>query len=89
VSTTSFTAIYDRFLGKITDDMYLEVTPEETIRDLQFLLIDAIPNFEFPRCDLSNYTIATEVKNADEVEDVDFILRPIWNDLDDMLSEEG
>lgn len=69
--------------------MYLEVTPEETIRDLQFLLIDAIPNFEFPRCDLSDYTITTEVKNADEVEDVDFILRPIWNDLDDFLDENA
>lgn len=32
--TTSFTAVYERFLGKITDDMYVELTPEDTVRDL-------------------------------------------------------
>ena len=46
---TSFTSVYDRFLGKITDDMYMELTPEDTIKDLRNLLIDAIPGFEFPR----------------------------------------
>lgn len=46
---TEFSKVYNRFLGKITDDMYIELTPEDTIRDLQNLLIDAIPNFEFPR----------------------------------------
>ena len=30
---TQFTTVYNRFLGKITDDMYLELTPEDTIRD--------------------------------------------------------
>jgi hypothetical protein len=30
---TSFQTIIDCFLGKITDDMYLELTPEDTIRD--------------------------------------------------------
>ena len=29
--------------------MYMELTPQDTIKDLQNLLIDAIPNFEFPR----------------------------------------
>ena len=53
---TPFTEIYDRFLGKITDDMYLELTPQDTYRDLQSLLVDAIPGFEFPRKVLS-YTI--------------------------------
>ena len=53
---TPFAEIYDRFLGKITDDMYLELTPQDTYRDLQALLVDAIPGFEFPRKVLS-YTI--------------------------------
>ena len=39
---TQFTTVYNRFLGKITDDMYLELTPEDTVRDLQNLLLDAI-----------------------------------------------
>jgi len=32
---TSFEAIYDRFLSKITDDMYLELTEEDTLRDIK------------------------------------------------------
>jgi hypothetical protein len=46
---TKFVKVYDRFLGKITDDMYLELTPEDTVRDMRTLLLDAIPGFEFPR----------------------------------------
>ena len=58
---TLFASVYDRFLGKITDDMYMELTPMDTIRDLQKLLIDAIPGFEFPRKALSyNILIDTE-----------------------------
>ena len=54
---TPFTDVYNRFLGKITDDMYVELTPEDTIRDLRKMLIDAIPNFEFPRHNLYDYEI--------------------------------
>jgi hypothetical protein len=46
---TSFSSVYNRFLGKITDDMYMELTPDDTIRDLRSLLIEAVPGFEFPR----------------------------------------
>ena len=53
---TPFIEVYNRFLGKITDDMYVELTPQDTLRDLQHLLIDAIPGFEFPRKDLAQYT---------------------------------
>jgi hypothetical protein len=31
---TEFATVYSRFLGKITDDMYLELTPEDTVKDL-------------------------------------------------------
>jgi len=54
---TLFTQVYNCFLGKITDDMYMELTPQDTIRDLRNLLIDAIPGFEFPKKNLLNYTI--------------------------------
>lgn len=46
---TSFQEVYDRFLGKITDDMYMEWTEEDTRNDLENILMDAIPGFEFPR----------------------------------------
>jgi hypothetical protein len=54
---TEFTEIYNRFLGKITDDMYVELTPEDTVKDLRNMLIDAIPGFEFPRHDLYDNSI--------------------------------
>ena len=77
---TQFTDIYNRFLGKITDDMYLELTPEETIKDLRNLLIDAIPGFEFPRKNLSNYTINQEIKPEDEVMEDEMIIGVLWDD---------
>ena len=77
---TQFTEIYNRFLGKITDDMYVELTPEDTIKDLRNLLIDAIPGFEFPRKVLSNYTIDQEIKPEDEVIEGEFIIGLLWDD---------
>ena len=44
---TTFKEIYDRFFGKITDDMYVEWTKEDTEKDVKNILIDAIPGFEF------------------------------------------
>lgn len=48
---TPFSRIYDKFFGKITDDMYeaAEWTKEETEADVKNILLDAIPGFEFPR----------------------------------------
>ena len=54
---TKFAQVYNRFLGKITDDMYMELTPEDTMKDLQNLLIHSIPGFEFPRQVLTNYFV--------------------------------
>jgi hypothetical protein len=54
---TLFATVYNRFLGKVTDDMYLELTPADTLKDLQNLLIDALPGFEFPRKNLMDYSI--------------------------------
>lgn len=78
---TPFTDIYNRFLGKITDDMYVELTPQDTIRDLRNMLIDAIPGFEFPRHHLYDYTIATEEKPENEVLTSDFILGMLWDEM--------
>ena len=80
---TKFSAVYNRFLGKITDDMYMELTPEDTIKDLQNLLIEAIPGFEFPRKPLYDYTIQTKVVPESEVSDGDFIIGVIWHELTD------
>ena len=78
---TPFVDVYNRFLGKITDDMYVELTPQDTIRDLRNLIIDAIPGFEFPRHDLYNYIIESEIKREDEVRTSDFIIGMLWDDI--------
>ena len=78
---TPFTDVYNRFLGKITDDMYVELTPQDTIRDLRNLIIDAIPGFEFPRHNLYDYIIQTEIKDEDKVLTSDFIIGLVWDDM--------
>ena len=78
---TPFVDVYNRFLGKITDDMYVELTPQDTIRDLRNMIVDAIPGFEFPRLNLYDYTIETEIKDEDKVLTTDFILGMLWDEM--------
>ena len=70
---TTFAEVYNRFLGKITDDMYMELTPQDTIRDLRNLILNALPGFEFPRKTLE-FVINTATKSASEVEEADFVI---------------
>lgn len=60
--------------------MYVELTPEDTVKDLRNMLIDAIPGFEFPRHDLYDYTIGQEIKPEDEVTPDEFIIGILWDD---------
>lgn len=64
MNKTPFFKVYDSFLSKITDDMYMELTELETFRLLQDLLVSAIPYFEFPRVNINDY-------NEDEIIDED------------------
>ena len=79
---TQFTTVYNRFLGKITDDMYLELSPEDTVRDLQNLLLDAIPGFEFPRCNLYDNHIEVVQIQEDLITKEDFVIGVVWNEED-------
>ena len=81
---TLFATVYNRFLGTITDDMYLELTPEDTIKDLQNLLIAAIPGFEFPRQNLYNYKIDVTKIAEDELLPDDFVLGTVWGEIPDL-----
>ena len=65
-NTTPFSDVYDSFLSKITDDMYMELTQEDTYKMLEDLLISSIPKFEFPRINLFDYVRGTteEVETA-------------------------
>ena len=64
LNTTPFSLVYDSFLSKITDDMYMELNELDTYRMLQELLITAIPKFEFPRVRLDDYEIE-EITNQE------------------------
>lgn len=60
---TPFQKIYDCFLSKITDDMYIELTPSDTRRDCQNLLKNNLSKFEFPRFPIFDYVILDVVEN--------------------------
>lgn len=81
MANTLFSAVYNCFLDKITEDMYIELTPEDTIKDLQNLLINALPGFEFPRINLYDYDLLVVEVATEELVDDDFILGPVWGDL--------
>ena len=55
---TPFQKVYDCFLQKITDDMYIELTPRDTYRDCQNILINSLSKFEFPRFRIFNYVLS-------------------------------
>ena len=74
MAETQFSAVYNRFLGQITDDLYLELTPEDTLKDLQNLLINVIPGFEFPRKDLNNFQIIRYTKALSDLGSEDFVI---------------
>ena len=52
---TAFKEIYIKFKAKITDDMFMELTPGETDSLLKELLLNSLHNFEFPRVNIYDY----------------------------------
>lgn len=81
---TPFRTIVNKFLGKITDDLYLELTYEDTVRDSTSFLLDAIPYFEFPRFQLYNYDEIAEQYNCDltveEINILALLMKTAWLD---------
>lgn len=78
---TSFVDVYNRFLKQITDDLYVELTPEDTIRDLRDILEEALPRFEFPRSNILDYTIQSEIINEEDATENDFIIGVVWGEI--------
>lgn len=64
-TTTPFSIVYNSFLSKITDDMYMEFTVEDTQKLLKELLISALPKFEFPRKNLMDNDLENECFNSE------------------------
>ena len=78
---TPFSIVYDSFLSKITDDMYMELTPQDTDKILEELLISALPKFEFPRQSLD--TIEREVIDQYSEDGESSMVRGFVNKLTD------
>ena len=57
---TLFTDIYKVFFSKVTEDMYMELTIEETQNLVEELLLSSLHWFEFPRVDLTNYSLKND-----------------------------
>lgn len=55
MSSTKFAVVYDTFLSKITDDMYMELTIDDTRAMLEELLMSSLHWFEFPRVNIFDY----------------------------------
>lgn len=76
-----FQKVYDSFLRSITEDMYVVLSPEDTERDEEDILIGAISNFEFPRCSLT-YDLTNKCFDEDLTqEEIDILgtcMREIW-----------
>lgn len=64
MSKTLFTNVYDAFFRKITEDMYMELTKEDTENMVQELLLSALSWFEFPRVDINDYDLAAGCFNV-------------------------
>ena len=64
MSNTKFAVVYDTFLSKITDDMYMELTIDDTRAMLEELLMSALHWFEFPRENIFDYDKETREFNV-------------------------
>ena len=55
MTQTLFSNIYSVFFSKITDDMYMELTKEETEKIVKDLFKNALHYFEFPRVNIYDF----------------------------------
>lgn len=59
-SVTTFKEMFDFFEAGISDDMFLELSPDETREIEEEILLAALPHFEFPRKDIFDVDILTQ-----------------------------
>lgn len=64
MTTTAFTEIYNAFFSKITDDMYMELSQEETLLMQVELFENSLHWFEFPRVNIYDYSIELQRYNV-------------------------
>ena len=84
IEYTPFSEVYANFLSKITDDMYMELTPQDTYKILRQLLLSALAKFEFPRQNL-DYELR---ENEQENEEGELIIEQQWAFINKLTNEE-
>lgn len=88
---TSFFQIYCRFLDKVTDDMFLELTLEETLKIINSLFKDALHHFTYPRFRVNHYDEAAEIlERIDEEEELityGAFFDTLTNEEEDIIAE--
>jgi hypothetical protein len=81
-AATPFQLLYDGFFNIITEDMYYEMTIEETEADMKNILLSAIPNFGFPKFKIFDYDLETNQYNMtlsiDEVNIIVYLMIVEW-----------
>ena len=64
-NVSTFSEIYQLFLSKVTDDMYLELDRFDTEKLLKELLLNSLHWFEFPRQNIYDYNEVFERFNIE------------------------
>ena len=65
-NVTLFCEVYCKFLSKITDEMFIELTYQDTLKLLKSMLLTSIVNFKFPKKNIRNYYLVdSDVINCD------------------------
>ena len=64
-NVTTFSEIYQLFLSKVTDDMYLELDRFDTEKLLKELLLNSLHWLEFPRQNIDDYSEVFERFNIE------------------------
>ena len=74
-SVTTFEEMYNFFLAGITDDMFMEMTKEDTEELLEEILLAALPHFEFPRKNLFDLNLDEKTFSATLTQEEMMIIR--------------
>lgn len=67
-TTTPFQLVYDNFLDRVTEDMYVSWTEEDTRKDLKNILKISLTRFEYPKVKIYDYdeNAVVKLENGEE-----------------------
>jgi len=79
---TKFGTIYKLFMGSITDDLYYNMTKEQTEADQETFLLLSMGEFKYCKLDLLDFNLETQSWNItltlDEITHLVFLMKKHW-----------